>query len=102
MDPRTIIQILWLLVFSVQCCAQELSAKELNRRTFERRAVEAVIWGMPAVNFDLMAPKHPGPFSAYLGAYTDKSGDWLEGARSYKLHVPPDAPAKLFLVGYAL
>jgi hypothetical protein len=43
-----------------------------------------------------MAPKHPGPSSAYLGAYTDKSGDWLDGARSYKLHVPPNAPAKLF------
>jgi len=43
-----------------------------------------------------MAPKHPGPSSAYLGAYTDKSGDWLDGANSYKLHVPPNAPAKLF------
>jgi hypothetical protein len=43
-----------------------------------------------------MAPKHPGPSSAYLGAYTDKSGEWLDGARSYRMHVPPDAPAKLF------
>ena len=43
-----------------------------------------------------MAPKHPGSSSAYLGAYTDKSGDWLDGARSYRLHIPPDAPAKLF------
>jgi hypothetical protein len=43
-----------------------------------------------------MAPKRPGPSSAYLGAYTDKFGDWLDGARSYRLHVPPAAPAKLF------
>lgn len=43
-----------------------------------------------------MAPKKPGPSSAYLGAYTDKSGDWLDGGRSYRLHVPADAPAKLF------
>jgi hypothetical protein len=43
-----------------------------------------------------MAPKHPGPSSAYLGAYTDKSGDWLDGTNSYRLHVPPNAPAKLF------
>jgi len=43
-----------------------------------------------------MAPKRPGPSSAYLGAYTDKSGGWLDGGRSYRLHVPPDAPAKLF------
>ena len=29
-------------------------AAELARRAIERRAVEAVIWGMPAVNYDLM------------------------------------------------
>lgn len=34
--------------------AQNSSAEGLNRRTIERRAVEAVIWGMPAVNTDLM------------------------------------------------
>ena len=34
--------------------AQTLSAQDLDRRTIERRAVEAVIWGMPAVNYDLM------------------------------------------------
>src|SRR5215470_16968536 len=30
------------------------SPQELARRAMERRAVEAVIWGMPAVNYDLM------------------------------------------------
>jgi hypothetical protein len=30
------------------------SADELARRTLHRRAVEAVIWGMPAVNMDLL------------------------------------------------
>ena len=34
--------------------AQQFSAEELARRAIERRAVEAVIWGMPAVNYDLM------------------------------------------------
>jgi hypothetical protein len=34
--------------------AQNFSPDELTRRTVERRAVEAVNWGMPAVNFDLM------------------------------------------------
>lgn len=33
---------------------QDLSARELNQRLIERRAIEAVIWGMPAVNFELM------------------------------------------------
>jgi hypothetical protein len=44
------------LVTSVRSAEQIVPehADELVRRTIERRAVEAVIWGMPAVNFDLM------------------------------------------------
>src|SRR5262249_43653924 len=34
--------------------AQNFSLEELTRRSIERRAIEAVIWGMPAVNFDLL------------------------------------------------
>ncbi|HEY6293546.1 MAG TPA: hypothetical protein VI455_18490 [Terriglobia bacterium] len=34
--------------------AESSSAEDLARRTIERRAVEAVIWGMPAVNYDLI------------------------------------------------
>src|SRR5580700_2846040 len=34
--------------------APTFSSDELARRTVRRRAVEAVIWGMPAVNYDLM------------------------------------------------
>src|SRR6476659_3383083 len=34
--------------------AHSYSSDDLARRTIERRAVEAVIWGMPAVNTDLM------------------------------------------------
>jgi hypothetical protein len=33
---------------------QDYPVKELVQRMVERRAVEAVIWGMPVVNFDLM------------------------------------------------
>src|ERR1700731_2455119 len=36
---------------------QNLSADELARRTLERRAVEAVIWGFPAVNTDIIYQK---------------------------------------------
>jgi hypothetical protein len=43
-----------------------------------------------------MAPKRPGPSSAYLGAYKDKAGRWLDGGSSYRLRVPPNAPIKLF------
>jgi hypothetical protein len=34
--------------------AQNLSAEEINNRLVRSRAIEAVIWGMPAVNYDLM------------------------------------------------
>src|SRR5690349_8862728 len=34
--------------------AESFTAEELANRNIERRAVEAVIWGMPAVNYDLM------------------------------------------------
>jgi hypothetical protein len=34
--------------------AQDLSASDLENRAIHRRAVEAVLWGMPAVNTDLM------------------------------------------------
>ena len=34
--------------------AQTLTPDQLAQRTIERRAVEAVIWGMPAVNYELM------------------------------------------------
>ena len=56
---------------------QEYSADELARRTLKRRAVEAVIWGMPAVNFELM-------YQAFVGvkgapnqiAYWSRPMDW--------------------------
>ena len=38
----------------IQSFAQTYSAEELKQRTIERRAVEAVIWGMPAVNYERM------------------------------------------------
>jgi hypothetical protein len=43
-----------------------------------------------------MAPKRPGPSSAYLSAYKDKTSAWLDGGTSYRLRVPPDPPIKLF------
>jgi hypothetical protein len=43
-----------------------MTSEELDKRMVERRAVEAVIWGMPAVNTDLM-------FQAMVRAV---KGDW--------------------------
>lgn len=33
---------------------EQLTIDQLAQRTIQRRAIEAVIWGMPAVNYDLM------------------------------------------------
>ena len=39
---------------SVMSAATAFTQQELHERTIERRAVEAVNWGIPAVNYDLM------------------------------------------------
>jgi hypothetical protein len=58
---------------------------------------ERAAWFYEAVGAGpAMAPKRPGPSSAYLGAYKDKAGQWLDGGKSYRLRVPPDPPIKLF------
>jgi hypothetical protein len=51
---KTIFAALGLISAVVSADAQQFSANEIARRTLERRAIEAVIWGMPAVNYDLM------------------------------------------------
>lgn len=43
-----------------------------------------------------MVTKTPGVGQAYLGTAHDKDGAWLDGGKTYKLHVPADVPAKLF------
>src|SRR5262245_13890133 len=52
--------------------------EELHRRILERRAVEAVIWGMPAVNYDLMLQdmltKTPGKLNHMI--YWGRPLDW--------------------------
>jgi hypothetical protein len=65
------------------------SADDLSRRTIERRAVEAVIWGMPAVNYDLMLQemlaKTPAKVNEVI--YWSKPADW----KNQTLTPNPDA-----------
>jgi hypothetical protein len=51
---RSVLAALSLICVATSATGQNLPAEDLARRTIERRAVEAVIWGMPAVNFELM------------------------------------------------
>jgi hypothetical protein len=58
--------------------AQNLSSNNINGRIVERRAVEAVIWGMPVVNYGLMyqamARNTTGTFNQI--AYWSRLPDW--------------------------
>ena len=51
---RSIFALTVPFLLATQAQAQTFSPDDLNRRMIERRAVEAVIWGMPVVNTDLM------------------------------------------------
>lgn len=54
-----------------------LTPEQLDERAIHRRAVEAVIWGMPAVNFDLLrdaAVKARGGFNQIV--YWSRLPDW--------------------------
>ncbi len=56
----------------------DFTAEQLMQRTIERRAVEAAIWGMPAVNYDLMLQemmtKTPGKVNEVI--YWGQPLDW--------------------------
>jgi hypothetical protein len=43
-----------------------------------------------------MVNKTPGVGQAYLGSYRDQAGHAFNGAQTYRLHVPPNPPAKQF------
>ena len=43
-----------------------------------------------------MVERHVGAGSQYLWTPRDKSGAFLDGARRYRLHIPPNIPAKNF------
>jgi hypothetical protein len=55
-----------------------LAPEALARRTLERRAVEAVIWGMPIVSFDAMRQAFFRDAGARYGdiCYCSKPADW--------------------------
>ena len=64
---------------AVAAHAQNLSSEELNHRMLERRAVEAVIWGMPIVSLDALR-------QAYFRDGKAKYGDiiWWPKGSSWK------------------
>jgi len=69
--------------------AQTQSPQDLARRQIERRAAEAVIWGMPAVNYDLMLQEMLGKTAGKVGEviYWGRPLDW----KNQTLTPNPDA-----------
>lgn len=58
---------------------------------------ERTAWFYEAVTLSAgMTTKTPGLGQVYLGIQKDQAGKWLQGENHYKLHVPPNAPAKQF------
>jgi len=51
---RGVVTSLALMGFASTAVAQDTAADAVAQRMIERRAVEAVVWGMPAVNYDIM------------------------------------------------
>src|SRR5215468_1006485 len=52
--PNKIFAIVAMLFASGTALAADATPGDVTQRLIESRAVEAVIWGMPAVNYDLM------------------------------------------------
>jgi hypothetical protein len=61
-----------------QTPAKPFTSEELNRRAIERRAVEAAIWGMPIVNFDVMRQAFFRDANATYGdiMFWSRPGSW--------------------------
>ena len=86
---RAIIGALAMIAASTGGQAQTVSPDELAARSIQRRAVEAVIWAMPAVNYDLMLQEMLGKTEAKVGQviYWGRPLDW----RNQTLTPNPDA-----------
>ena len=68
-----------------------------QRQKYYDQLDERAEWMYEAVTTSAgMVTTKPGGGSIYQAAYADKDGDWLDGAKSYKLHVPANPPAKQF------
>ena len=75
---RIVLAALGFIAVTVTANAQAPTADDIARRSIERRAVEAAIWGMPAVNYNLMyqemVTKTKGGFNQVL--YWSRLLDW--------------------------
>jgi hypothetical protein len=60
--------------------------------------LERASWFYEAVSFSTaMKSQTPGKGQAYLSTYTDALGSWLDGGRTYTLHVPADVETRCLM-----
>jgi hypothetical protein len=56
---------------------------------------ERASWFYEAVGLSAgMTTKTPGEGQAYLSAYRDANNQWFDGAKTYRVHVPANVPAR--------
>jgi hypothetical protein len=68
-----------------------------RKRSITRNSMSRASWLYEAsCTSKGMVTTTPGIGSVYLGINKDNEHNWLDGATNYRLHVPPNAPAKQF------
>lgn len=67
------------------------SQREDNFDHYEERAI--LYWEIFGIGITTTSP---GTGSKYTVTHQDENGDLLDGGRNYRLHIPPNVPAKLF------
>ncbi|WP_082554648.1 DUF1254 domain-containing protein [Caulobacter sp. Root1455] len=74
----------WDRVVNVDLSQQSEFYSELDERAS---------WFYEAVGLSAGMTTHtPGEGQAYLSTYRDAAGRWLDGGKTYRLHVPPNVP----------
>ena len=95
MAPRASLKLACLALAAAAFASPALaqSPADLARRAVERRAVEAVIWGMPVVNYDLMRQEMDGDGGAFGHRSRSLPGDALRmsagGSDNYGMTAVP-------------
>ena len=94
MKATNLITLATLTVLTLNVSAKDFSSEELQQRMLERRAVEAVIWGMPIVSLDALR-------QAYFRDGNAKYGDiiwWPKGASWKNQSLTPNTSVRYLYV----
>src|SRR5262245_52933024 len=91
---RLMLAVFTLMSAMAACAyAADRSSEQLANRQIERRAVEAVIWGMPAVNYDLMLQE-----ALRLGAKQNEVVYWSQPVDWHNQTLTPNPDALYFMI----